>query len=218
MRDMHSHILPGVDDGSQSMDESIAMFEAARRAGVTSITCTPHCRQPYFEYLPMWRAFRAFETHVHSIDPNFPLQMGFEVNYRMLMELGMEWAERLHFDGSNEFLLELSVGASPSRFGDYERTIFELQGLGYDVIIAHPERYVAIQRDIGLARELVHMGCKLQASADFVRGGRLGKERRPAVRMLKEGLYTYIASDAHHEGHYTYLSQAMNRWNDYLLQ
>lgn len=192
------------------------MFRAARAAGVTSITCTPHCREPYFDYMAMWRAFRAFEERVREIDPTFPLQMGFEVNYRMLMKLGMGWVERLHFDGSNEFLLELSVGASPTRFGDYERTIFELQSYGYEVIIAHPERYEAIRRDIGYARELADMGCKLQASADFVHGGRLGGDRRPALRMLKEGLYSYAASDAHHTGHYRYLKRVMNKWGDHL--
>lgn len=216
MRDLHCHILPGVDDGSGSMEESLEMFRAAREVGITSITCTPHCREPYFDYLPMWRAFRAFEAQVHAIDPTFPLQMGFEVNYKMLMKLGMGWAERLHFDGSNEFLLELSVGASPSRFGDYERTIFELQGLGYRVIIAHPERYTAIQKDIGLARELVNMGCRLQASTDFIKGGRLGRERRPALRMMKEGLYSYAASDAHYADHYRYFDQVIKRWGDQL--
>ena len=217
MRDLHCHILPGVDDGARDMEESLAMFKAAREAGITNITCTPHCREPYFDYMAMWRAFRAFEAEVHKIDPTFPLQMGFEVNYRALMKLGMGWAERLHFDGSNEFLLELSVGASPTRFGDYERTIFELQGLGYRVIIAHPERYVAIQRDIGLARELVDMGCRLQASTDFIKGGRLGRERRPAMRMMKEGLYTYAASDAHRVEHYGYFARVMDKWG-YLLE
>ena len=212
MRDLHCHILPGVDDGARDMEESLAMFRAARSVGITSITCTPHCRDPYFDYLPMWRAFRAFESAVHRIDEGFDLQMGFEVNYAKLMELGLDWAERLHYDGSNEFLLELEVGARSSRYGDYERTIWELQGLGYDVIIAHPERYVAIQRDIGLAEELVHMGCKLQASTDFLKGGRLGHERRPALRMVKAGLYTYFASDAHRVEHYDYFARATNRW------
>lgn len=216
MRDMHCHILPGVDDGASNMEESLKMFEAARRAGVTSITCTPHCRDPYFDYLGMWKAFRAFEHEVRSIDPHFPLQMGFEVNYNKLMELGLGWAERLHFDGTNELLLELSTVASPSNFGDYERTIFTLQGMGYDVIIAHPERYAAIQSNMDLAVELAHMGCKLQASADFIRGGRFGKERRPATKMLKSGLYAYIASDAHYASHYACLRQAMAKWADYL--
>ena len=212
MRDLHCHILPGVDDGSQSMEESLAMWKAARAVGITSITCTPHCRDPYFDYLAMWRAYYAFEEEVHKIDPEFPLQMGFEVNHRKLMELGLGWAEKLHFNGTNEFLLELSVGASPSRFGDYERTIFTLQGLGYDVIIAHPERYVAIQKDIGLAEELVHMGCKLQVSTDFIAGGRLGAERKPALAMLKRGLYTYAASDAHRVGHYEYFARVMEKY------
>lgn len=218
MRDLHCHILPGVDDGSRDMEESLAMFRAAREAGITSITCTPHCREPYFDYLGMWKAFRTFEREVYAIDPAFPLQMGFEVNYRMLSKLGMEWAERLHFDGSNEFLLELSVGASPTRFGDYERAIFELQGLGYRVIIAHPERYVAIQNDINLARELVDMGCKLQVSTDFIRGGRFGRERRPATRMLREGLYAYAASDSHCVEHYTCFARVMRKWGSYLQE
>lgn len=212
MRDLHCHILPGVDDGARDMEESLAMFHAAREAGITSITCTPHCRDPYFDYLPMWRTFRAFESAVHRIDETFPLQMGFEVNYTKLMELGLGWAEKLHYNGTNEFLLELEVDVRSSRYGDYERTIWQLQSMGYDVIIAHPERYLAIQRDIGLAEELVHMGCKLQASTDFLKGGRLGRERRPALRMLKAGLYTYFASDAHRVEHYEYFAEAVRRW------
>ena len=58
------------------------------------------------------------------------------------------------------------------------------------------------------------MGCRLQASADFLKGGRLGRERRPTIRMLKDGLYTYVASDAHYPKHYTYLAQVVNRWGD----
>jgi protein-tyrosine phosphatase len=52
------------------------------------------------------------------------------------------------------------------------------------------------------------MGCKLQASADFVKGGRFGREKKPAKRMFAEALYSYIASDAHCPGHYDLLAQA----------
>lgn len=213
MRDLHCHILPGVDDGARDLDESLAMLRAAKAAGITSITCTPHCRSPYFDFEAMWQAFYALEDAAEG----FPLQMGFEVNHRKLMELGLEWAEVLHFDGSNEFLLELSVGARSSSYDDYERTIFALQGMGYEVIIAHPERYGAIQRDIGLADELVHMGCKLQLSTDFIAGGRFGAERRPAVKMLKQGLVSYFASDAHRAVHYDYFRKAHERYGKLLI-
>ena len=187
MRDMHCHILPGVDDGARDLDESLAMLEAAKAAGVTSIVCTPHCREPYFDSDAMWDAYELLVAHADG----FPLTMGFEVNHSKLMELGMQWVDYLAFDGSDEFLLELSS-----------------QGKGYQVIIAHPERYRAIQEDVELARRLVKMGCKLQASADFIAGGRLGAEKKPAKKLFEEGLYSYIASDAHCVEHYDYLARA----------
>lgn len=158
---------------------------------------------PYFDYDAMWDAYELLVAHADG----FPLQMGFEVNYRKLMELGMQWAEYLHFDGSNEFLLELSSHCIARDFEEYERTIYELQGKGYDVIIAHPERYKAIQKDVSIAERLVRMGCKLQASADFVAGGRFGKEKKPAKKLFDATLYRYIASDAHRVEHYQYLAE-----------
>ncbi len=210
MRDMHCHILPGVDDGARNITESCQMLYAARQAGVTEIVCTPHCRDPYFDYEGMWQAFELFRLHARR----FPVRMGFEVNHTKLMELGIEWADRLHFDGTNEFLLELPTRGVREDFQTYERTIFELQGRGFEVIIAHPERYRAIQKDPGIAQDLVRMGCKLQASADFIAGGRLGKEKRPAKRLFAQGLYTYIASDAHRVQHYDYLARAVREYGD----
>lgn len=208
MRDMHCHILPGVDDGARDLNESLAMLDAAQAAGVTSIVCTPHCRDPYFDYDAMWDAYELLVAHAGG----FPLTMGFEVNHAKLMDLGMEWADLLCFDGTNEFLLELSTRARKPDFEVYERTIYELQGKGFQVIIAHPERYKAIQEDVEVARRLVKKGCKLQASADFVAGGRMGAERKPAKRLFDENLYSYIASDAHRVEHYGYLAEARKNY------
>ena len=126
----------------------------------------------------------------------FPLQMGFRGGASKLMELGVEqWAPYLCFDGSYEFLLELEPHATERDFADYERTIFELQGLGDPVIIAHPERYRAIQKDPDIAERLVRMGCHLQASSDFLPGVALVKRKSPPRSCLIGNLYRYIASD-----------------------
>ncbi len=205
MRDLHCHILPGVDDGARDLHESLAMLKAAKEVGITEIVCTPHCRDPYFDYDAMCAAYETLVAHAEG----FPLVMGFEVNHAKLMELGIEWADKLAFRcPSREFLLELSSYAQPHHFKEYEGTIFQLQARGYEVVIAHPERYRAIQKDIGLARELARMGCKLQVSSDFVAGGRLGSERKPAKRLFEEGLVSYIASDAHCVEHYRYFAEA----------
>lgn len=209
MRDIHCHILPGVDDGARDLDESLRMLDAARAAGVTSIVCTPHCRDPYFDYDAMWDAFELLRAHAGG----FPLSMGFEVNHAKLMDLGMEWAGHLAFDGGREFLLELSTRAGAFEFEQYDRTIFELQGMGYTVIIAHPERYRAVQEDIEVARRLVKQGCKLCVSADFIAGGRLGREKKPAKRLFEEDLVSYIASDAHEPVHYEYLARARREFS-----
>ena len=208
MRDMHCHILPGVDDGARDLAESLEMLAAAKAAGVTSIVCTPHCRDPYFDYDAMWDAFELLRANAGG----FPLTMGFEVNHAKLMDLGMEWAKYLAFDGGREFLLELSTRAGKLEFQEYDRTIFELQGMGYTVIIAHPERYRAVQEDIEVARRLVKQGCKLCVSADFIAGGRLGREKKPAKRLFEENLVSYIASDAHKVEHYRYLERARREY------
>lgn len=208
MRDLHCHILPGVDDGAPDLATSLAMVDAARAAGVTSIVCTPHARDPYFDYDAMRSAFGELAERT-----DMPLTMGFEVAHTKLLELGVEeWAPRLAFEGTGELLLELDARCAAGDFVAYERTIFQLQGMGLDVIVAHPERYRAIQEDVELAADLVRMGCKLQASADFVAGGRLGRERRPARRMFERNLYRYIASDAHRPEHYRYLSRALREY------
>ena len=81
--------------------------------------------------------------------------------------------------------------------------------MGYDVIIAHPERYRAIQQNTEIARNLLRMGCKLQASADFIAGGRMGRGKKPAQKMFDQLLYRYIASDAHKPEHYALLAKAV---------
>ncbi len=209
MRDMHCHILPGVDDGAADLNASLEMLQAARAAGVTSMVCTPHARSPYFDYERMVAAYNTFAEAAARVAPEVHVAMGFEVAHKKLIQLGVEtWAPYLRFAETPEFLLELDTACNAADFQEYERTIYTLQGMGYTVIIAHPERYHAIQKDIQIARNLVNMGCKLQASADFIAGGRFGREKKPAKKMFDEMLYTYIASDAHKPEHYTYLAQA----------
>lgn len=211
MRDMHCHILPGVDDGARTMDESLAMLEAARAAGVTSIVCTPHVRDPYFDYDAQHAAFAALVPRATAL--GMGMTLGFEVAHDKLRELGVEeWAPRLAFDGTGEFLLELDTGCTEVSFREYERTIFVLQGLGLDVVIAHPERYRALQQNERLAERLVRLGCRLQASADVVVRGRLSGERRLARRLFRRGLYDFVASDAHRPEHYRYLPCALREY------
>lgn len=205
MRDVHCHIVPGVDDGARDLEESLAMFQAARAAGVTSIVATPHARGHWYNPEKVHEAFGQLKRAVHEIDPDFSLTLGWEVYYDTLMELGIECASELGFEGTSELLLEFSTNRLPL---DYQRVLYQLQGKGLQVIIAHPERYVFVQKDVSIAESFVAAGCSLQASADCVSGGIFDGGRKCAKRLFDKRLYSYIASDAHRVEHYANLVAA----------
>jgi len=226
MRDIHCHILPGVDDGASNLDESLAMLAAAKAVGVDAITCTPHVRAPYFvetSYDDMWSAFALLKPYAQR--EGIQLQMGFEVNLNMLKNMNWDWVSLLAFDEdtspvghpdytpSREFLLELPYLASPEAFEhEIARTINRLQSEGYTVIIAHPERYLAIQQNIDVAARLSAQGCLLQASSDYIMGGRLGQEEEPARELMAAGLYDCVGSDAHVVQHFEFFAQAYDEF------
>lgn len=190
MRDIHCHIVFGVDDGSQSLQESIEMLRVAKRAGITSIVATPHCRGSHFSPGRIRRNYEELKRHAQGIQ----LRLGYEVYYNNLVQMGVEKAHDFSTEGTNELLLELPLHEFPF---ELERTVFELRASGLQVIIAHPERYEPVQKDIRRGHELVDMGCELQLSANCLTDSLLSNRKRCAKKLLKEGLVSYIASDAH---------------------
>mgnify|MGYP000255406635 CR=1 FL=1 len=185
------------------------MLEAAKRAGVTRIVCTPHCRDPYFDYDKMWDAFELLRDNADG----FPLQMGFEVNHESSLSLvSMPRSTCISMEPTS-FCSSFRRMPMRMRFREYENTIYDLQCRGYQVIIAHPERYRAVQKDVSVAERLVDMGCKLQASADFIAGGALVARKKPAQRLFDQNLYSFIASDAHNVGHYDCLAKARAKFS-----
>ncbi len=190
MRDIHSHIIYGVDDGSETLKQSLEMLQAAEDAGVTQIVCTPHCQSRHFDAALIKKNFEELKRHTESVD----LVLGYEVRLEKLLDLGIERAHEFCFEGSDEFLLELSSSLMPA---NWERVLCCLQEQGLRVIIAHPERYRYIQADISIAERMMRNGCILQLSANFAQAGRLNPIYRCAKKLLDAGYVVALASDAH---------------------
>ena len=85
---------------------------------------------------------------------------------------------------------------------DWEILLTEIVDKGYMPIIAHPERYTYIQKDLGIAEEMISYGCELQVDAGGLLAGLFTAERKTARKLLSEGMVSYIASDAHRPEHY----------------
>lgn len=198
MIDLHTHILPGVDDGSECLEESLEMAELALEGGTGTLVVTPHSNQTgrfenYHSELLM-EQFRKLEEAVKK--RNLPLKL-----YRG-MEIYASWdvAEKIA-DGrliglgsSDYYLVEFPFDMEADDMGDILESFLNL---GKIPLIAHPERYACIQHNPGIVYEWMRIGCLSQINKGSL-FGRFGNRAAKAAEILMDfQLVTCIASDAH---------------------
>ena len=191
MIDMHVHILPGVDDGATDAEMTKAMMRRAADAGITTMFATPHVYSAE-DLLSDHSSLRTARSIAH--ENGIALNLGCELNYRALLKTGLQQLGDYCLGGTKCLLLEFG---NQYLIPGWDVAISEIMDCGYLPIIAHPERYSYIQRDIGLAQEMTQLGCEMQVDAGGLLAPMLSKERKTARKLLKEGLVSYIASDAH---------------------
>lgn len=210
MIDIHCHILPGLDDGAADTDEALLMARLAYRSGTTTLLATPHVNASHpIPPSVIHSSTAQLRSRLDAIGLALTLLPGAEVLCTRHLAHLLDDGCFVTLAGSRYLLVEFPFHEEAAYMHDMLRTVTQH---GLVPVIAHPERYRAVQEDAGLARRLAKMGCKLQASADFIAGGRLGKEKKPAKRLFEENLYSYIASDAHRAEHYRLLAQAKRQY------
>lgn len=190
--DFHSHILPNIDDGSQSAEESLALLRMQAEQGVDFVAATPHF-YPEQRTLERFLARReeAYERLRVVLPPDAPtIKLGAEVwYYRGISH--MEGLHQLRLEGTDLLLLEM-----PSM--KWSRSMVqEILDLNYSgamtVVLAHIDRYLAFQ-DADLWEMLLQNGVMLQVNASFFLSFRT---KGKALKMLKRGLIQWIGSDCH---------------------
>lgn len=204
MLDIHCHIVFDVDDGSKSLDMSKNMLRSARNVGIDKIVATPHCRWDTFDREKIEENFDtvAERASVLGID----MFLGYEVNWRKIPDLGLDETCTLNIEGTNLFLLEFSNDMLPA---NWQGLVRKIQARGLRVVVAHPERYVPIQRNLEVAWEMKEIGCLLQISANFIEHGKSHPRRKTATGLLRDGLVDYVASDAHRPEDYALYVEAL---------
>jgi protein-tyrosine phosphatase len=193
--DLHTHLLPDVDDGPETLDGSLAMARAALEAGIEVMAATPHIEHRIgldpAEVPELVDALR-----VELAEEEIPLQLlpGGEVSLARCPELTLDELESVAI-GGRWVLLEcpLRVGVSTG----LETVAFELQARGLDVLLAHPERCPDLIRDHRRLVELVDHGARCQVTAGALDGQYGAAPRALAMTLLEQGLVHVLASDAH---------------------
>lgn len=196
MIDTHSHILPGLDDGSPDVRTSLRMAAEAVSAGVSAIVCTPHLTELDAPFADRARTvIEELKSALAAASIDVELLLGFEVDLNVAATAGSEELWPLAIEGSNGAILIETPHWGWPVFA--RETVFRLRTAGFLPILAHPERNDRIQRSPALLTECLEAGAVVQATAASLDGG-FGRSSRQAFhRHLFRGEITLLASDAH---------------------
>lgn len=203
MIDVHSHLLPGVDDGSSSIEVSVSVLKRFAADGVKTVVCTPHLNASQAHAAPFARHAEILQELRRHAPPEVELQLGWEI---MLDSPGVDLtAKHLALGGSRALLVEFTRGGLP-RGGDQE--LRRITRAGRVAILAHPERYYRCTLDHVM--EWRAMGIVIQTGANMLMGR--GAPADLAREMLAAGYIDILASDNHGD------SRSLATARDWLLQ
>jgi protein-tyrosine phosphatase len=196
MIDLHSHLLPGIDDGSKDLAMSLAMARAAAADGILTMACTPHILPGIYNNSgpAIRKAVARLADSVAEAGIPISIVTGADVHIAPDLNVQLRDGRALTLNNSRYFLLEPPHHVLPPRLEDL---IFGLQAAGYVPILTHPERLSWVEGHYDLIGRLVSSSVLMQITAGSVMG-RFGRRPRYwAERMLDEGLCHLLATDAH---------------------
>jgi protein-tyrosine phosphatase len=193
--DLHCHVLPGIDDGPRTIEESVALARAAHANGIRTIVATPHASVRYPNRPGAIHELVAqLNERLQSESIDIEIRAGAEVAMTHVPEIDPAELAQMTLGGGPWLLLEPPF--SPVVAG-LDRLVATVQSEGYRIVLAHPERCPAFHRDLGLLQTLVSNGALTSITAGSL-VGRFGKEvKRFALRLLNDELVHNVASDAH---------------------
>lgn len=198
MIDIHCHMLPGVDDGSDSMDTSLLMASMAAESGVETVIVTPHCNIPgeaaNYPSRELLGRFMALREAIDAAKIPLRILAGAEVFCTADIAELIRAKKLLTLASSRYLLVEFAFNEDSIEMNSRLEQIF---AEGLTPVIAHPERYNAVQRDRTLPERWFASGYVLQVNKDSIFGGLGQRAKRTAEFILGQGLAHIAASDAH---------------------
>lgn len=197
MIDLHIHILPGVDDGSQNIETSLAMAYMAYQSGVREIIATPHFYPGYYEnYVTeeLEQKFNELKDKFYQERISVQLYKGMEIlgTDHLCDDLinGRVWT----LNGTKYFLVEFDFEEKPEYCSNL---LSKAKEIGYIPVVAHPERYYYIQDDPALIYEWYNAGYGIQVNKGSILGYFGEREKSTADSLIRHHIVSCVASDAH---------------------
>jgi len=208
--DIHSHLLPGIDDGARNMEESMDLIKRMHRNGIKNFITTPHIMEGVWENTPaiIQQKLAAVQERLKQEGlPDVTIRAAAEYmlddNFNKLLE-----AKNLLTLKDNYILVEISYLNAPVNL--YE-IIFNIQIAGYKPILAHPERYNFYHQNFNTFKKLKEVGCFFQLNLLSL-SSYYGKHvNNVALKLLKENMIDFVGTDTHHQRHLNALEQITDK-------
>ncbi len=196
MYDIHSHILPNIDDGPHEMDDSVAMARVAQNDGTIKMICTPHHKDVTENHSisKLKQLFSEFKSRLKTENINLEIALGMENHISLDLPEALSNGTSLTLNQTNYALIELPFFGKPNFI---EKILFDVQLKGYTPVLAHPERLELFQNTPSILNEFVNRGMLTQFTAGSILGLFGKKAKNLTQRYLKEGLVHTFASDTH---------------------
>lgn len=194
--DVHSHILPSVDDGAKDMDMTMEMIAAAYEQGVRKMIATPHYYPGHKNCsgIALEAVFQKTVSMINKKYTDFTLFLGNEIYYKEEIIEGLKQKQIFTLAGTRYILVEFSVMA------DY-RYLYEAVrkciNAGFYPILAHIERYRCLYKEEKRVAELINAGAYIQVNAENFKKGFFFPERKYCMKLLQNGMVHFLGSDCH---------------------
>ena len=194
MVDIHSHILPSLDDGAESREEALSMAAIASQSGINHIAASSHGNYYPYTINEYKEQIKILQAEIKAKNIPVTLYPGMEIFMDENTISLLESKQLLSINNTNYLLIEFPFEENPEKVCTY---IAALQKKQYNIILAHPERYIFMQKDPELAWYLEERGCVLQLNQGSLLGDFGERCKSLAFRMLNDGIVRVIATDAH---------------------
>jgi protein-tyrosine phosphatase len=197
--DIHSHLLPGIDDGARTFEDTLRLTQALQGFGVSQFITTPHIIQYVWDNTHD-QILSNKETTVLELEKN-KITVPFNAAAEYLMDdqfVQLFQSHELLTLKANYVLVEMSYINAPIQLYSI---LFDLQVAGYIPVLAHPERYLFYHNNFSEYEKLKRAGCLFQLNLLSVVGYYGAEITKIAEQLLQKGMYTYVGSDVHHDNH-----------------
>ncbi|MGQ0829753.1 MAG: tyrosine-protein phosphatase [Bacteroidota bacterium] len=205
--DVHSHFIPGIDDGAKSIEDSLQMITGMYHMGYKKVITTPHIMSDYYRNTPEI-ILGGLEKIKNALkEANIPIEVEAAAEYYIDFDFERKLkTEQLLTFGNKYLLFEVSYMNPPDNL---YHVLFEMQMRGYKPVLAHPERYNFWHNEFEKYEEFIDKGILLQLNINSLTGYYSLATKKIAEQMIDKNMISFLGTDCHHEGHISLIKEVV---------